>query len=197
MRRTLPALATRLNARDRRDAQRDACSRYHRQFHRPSFASMPRRIARRRSPIHGNGVFALVDIPKGTEVVEYRGRRMTHAQVDRLYANVPDNGHTFLFTLNDRYVLDANFGGNIARWINHSCMPNCQAVIEEDEGGDRRKDRVLIETIRPLRAGDELTYDYGIDVGERITPRLKQLWACRCGARRCIGTMLKPKRRRG
>ena len=63
---------------------------------------MPRRITLRRSPIHGNGVFAVTDIPKGTELVEYRGRRMTHAQIDRKYANVPDNGHTFLFTLNDK-----------------------------------------------------------------------------------------------
>lgn len=157
---------------------------------------MPKRITLRRSPIHGNGVFALTDIPKGTELLEYRGRLMTHAAIDRKYAKVPDNGHTFLFTLNDEYVLDANVGGNIARWINHSCKPNCQAVIEENEDGDKRKDRVLIETIRPLRAGDELTYDYGIDVGERITPKLKQLWACRCGARNCIGTMLKPKRSR-
>jgi SET domain-containing protein len=151
---------------------------------------MPKRIALRRSPIHGNGVFALVDIRKGTELLEYRGRRMTHGQIDRLYADTTDNGHTFLFTLNDRYVIDANFEGNIARWINHSCKPNCQAVIEEDEGKDRRKDRVLIETIRPLRAGEELTYDYGI-----LTPRLKEIWACRCGAPRCIGTMLKPKRK--
>ncbi|HKP66155.1 MAG TPA: SET domain-containing protein, partial [Casimicrobiaceae bacterium] len=134
---------------------------------------MPKRITLRRSPIHGNGVFALTDIPKGTELVEYRGRRMTHKAIDRKYADVPDNGHTFLFTLNDDYVIDANVDGNLARWINHSCKPNCQAVIEESEDGDRRKDRVLIESIRPLRAGDELTYDYGIDVGERITPRLK------------------------
>jgi hypothetical protein len=157
---------------------------------------MPKRITLRRSPIHGNGVFAVTAIPKGTELVEYRGRLTTHAQIDRKYARVPDNGHTFLFTLNDDYVIDANVGGNLARWINHSCKPNCQAVIEEDEDGDRRKDRVLIESIRPLRPGDELTYDYGIDVGERITPRLKQLWACRCGSPRCIGTMLKPKRSR-
>ncbi len=156
---------------------------------------MPKRIALRRSPIHGNGVFAVTDIPKGIELLEYRGRRMTHAQIDRLYADTTDTGHTFLFTLNDRYVLDANFDGNIARWINHSCRPNCEAVIEEDEGKDPRKDRIKIQTIRALRAGDELTYDYGIDVGERLTPRLKKLWACRCGSSRCIGTMLKPKRK--
>ena len=157
---------------------------------------MPRRIAARRSPIHGNGVFALVDIPAGTELIEYRGKRLTHAQADRLYANTSDTGHTFLFTLNERYVIDANSEGNIARWINHSCAPNCRAVVEEDEGGDRRRDRVLIETLRPLRAGEELTYDYGIVLEERLTPRLKAIWACRCGARGCVGTMLKPKRRR-
>jgi len=156
---------------------------------------MPKRIAARRSPIHGNGVFALVDIPAKTELIEYRGKRLTHAQADRLYANTSDTGHTFLFTLNEKYVLDANADANIARWINHSCAPNCRALLEEDEGGDRRKDRVLIESLRPLRAGEELTYDYGITLEERLTPRLKAIWACRCGSPRCIGTMLRPKRK--
>ena len=68
--------------------------------------TMPRRIALRRSPIHGNGVFALTDIPKGTEIIEYRGRRMTHAQIDRVYANVTDNGHTFLKL---HLLLEVNF----------------------------------------------------------------------------------------
>lgn len=157
--------------------------------------SMPKRIAARRSPIHGNGVFALVDIPAKTELIQYRGKRLTHAQADRLYANTSDSGHTFLFTLNDKYVIDANSEGNIARWINHSCKPNCRAVVEENEAGDARKDRVLIETLRPLRAGEELTYDYGIVLDERLTPRLKAIWACRCGASKCVGTMLKPKRK--
>ncbi|MFC4819320.1 SET domain-containing protein [Dokdonella ginsengisoli] len=156
---------------------------------------MPRRIAARRSPIHGNGVFALTDIPAGTELIEYRGKRLTHAQADRLYANTSDTGHTFLFTLNDKYVIDANSEGNIARWINHSCKPNCRALLEEDEGGDPRKDRVLIESLRALRPGEELTYDYGIVLEERLTPRLKAIWACRCGARKCVGTMLRPKRK--
>lgn len=156
---------------------------------------MPRRIAARRSPIHGNGVFALMPIPAHTEIIEYRGRRLTHAQADRLYANTSDSGHTFLFTLNDKYVLDASHEGNIARWINHSCAPNCRALLEEDARGDRRKDRVLIETLRPLTAGEELTYDYGIVLAERLTPRLKAIWACRCGAPRCSGTLLKPKRK--
>jgi len=156
---------------------------------------MPKRIAARRSPIHGNGVFALVDIPKGIELIEYRGKRLTHAQADRLYANTSDSGHTFLFTLNDEYVIDATSEGNIARWINHSCKPNCRALLEEDEGGDRRKDRVLIETLRPLRVGEELTYDYGIVLEERPHPRLKAIWACRCGSKGCSGSLLKPKRK--
>jgi SET domain-containing protein len=156
---------------------------------------MSRRIAARRSPIHGNGVFALVDIPAATELIEYRGKRLTHAQADRLHANTSDSGHTFLFTLNDKYVIDANSEGNIARWINHSCKPNCRALLEEDADGDRRKDRVLIETLRPLRAGEELTYDYGIVLEERLTPRLKAIWACRCGAKACTCSLLRPKRK--
>jgi SET domain-containing protein len=156
---------------------------------------MPKRIAARRSPIHGNGVFALVDIPAHTELIEYRGRRLTQAQADRMYANTSDSGHTFLFTLNDKYVIDASSEGNIARWINHSCAPNCRALLEEDEDGDGRRDRVLIETLRPLRQGEELTYDYGIVLEERLTPRLKAIWSCRCGARKCTGTLLKPKRK--
>ena len=106
------------------------------------------------------------------------------------------SGHTFLFTLNESYVIDANVDGNVARWINHSCVPNCRAVVEENQEGRRRLDRVLIETLRDIRAGEELTYDYGINLGERLTPRLKRIWQCHCGHPECIGTMLKPKRAR-
>ena len=156
---------------------------------------MARRVVLRRSPIHGKGVFALTDIPAKVELLEYRGQRLTHAQADRHYADTTESGHTFLFTLNDRYVIDANIGGNVTRWINHSCAPNCRAVVEEAAGQDRRRDRVLIETLRPIRRGEELTYDYGIVLSERVTPRLQKIWMCRCGARRCSGTMLRPKRK--
>ncbi|MEO8670917.1 MAG: SET domain-containing protein-lysine N-methyltransferase [Tahibacter sp.] len=155
---------------------------------------MSRRIVARRSPIHGNGVFANAAIPAGITLIEYRGRLLTHAQADRHYPGNSGSGHTFLFTLNERYVIDANVGGSIARWINHSCVPNCQAVLEEDGDGDRRKDRILIESIRPIEAGEELFYDYGITLAERHTARLKAIWACRCGASDCSGTLLKPKR---
>lgn len=155
---------------------------------------MPKSIIVRRSAIHGNGVFAARKLPAGQEVIEYRGRKITHKQADKHYAGGADTGHTFLFTLNDKYVIDGDDGGNAARWINHSCVPNCQPFLVEHDSGDPTKDRVVIEAIRPIRPGEELTYDYGITLEERHTPRLKKIWECRCGNPECSGTMLKPKR---
>ena len=155
---------------------------------------MPRRYVARRSPIHGNGVFATAPIRKGEEILEYKGTLMTHAEADDMYGDGGETGHTFLFTLNDAYIIDANRKGNTARWINHSCAPNCQAWIVEHASGDPRRDRIMIESRRDIRAGEELTYDYGITLQERQTEKLKRLWACRCGARRCTGTLLKPRR---
>ena len=155
---------------------------------------MPRKIVARKSPIHGNGVFAVAPIRKGERVIEYKGRRRTHDEVDSDTGGDVDSGHTFLFTLNDDWVIDASYEGNDARWINHSCDPNCEAVIDEDEGGDTRKDRVFIEAIRDIRPGEELSYNYGITLAERHTPRLKKIWACLCGSPKCTGTMLQPKR---
>jgi len=156
---------------------------------------MPAKIATRRSPIHGNGVFAIAPIRKGERLIEYKGQRRTHEDVDEGETGDVESGHTFLFTLNDEYVIDANHGGNSARWINHSCKPNCEAVLEEADGDDRTKDRVFIEAIRAIKPGEELTYDYGITLDEPHTARLKKIWACRCGEKGCTGTMLKPKRR--
>jgi uncharacterized protein len=141
----------------------------------------------RNSVIHGRGVFAARKIPKGTRVIEYRGQRFTHKEVDRRYANADDNdNHTFLFELDDTWVIDAAVRGNAARWINHGCSPNCETV--EEDG------RIFIEAIRDIRRGEELTYDYNITLEERHTPRMKRIWACLCGARRCRGTMLAQKR---
>ncbi|MDR1075986.1 MAG: SET domain-containing protein-lysine N-methyltransferase [Xanthomonadaceae bacterium] len=156
---------------------------------------MARRIVARKSPIHGNGVFAVAPIKKGERVIEYKGRRCTHEEIDQARGGDIESGHTFLFTLNDDYVIDAALEGNDARWINHSCAPNCEAVTDEAEGEDRRKDRIFIEAIRDIAPGEELTYNYGITLSERHTPRLKNIWACRCGAPECTGTMLQPKRK--
>lgn len=160
----------------------------------PKSKSEPKKIEARLSPIHGNGVFATAAIKKGERVVRYKGTLRTHDEVDQEYGDEDENGHTFLFTLNDDYVIDANTGGNIARWINHSCKPNCESEIEENAKGKRHKDKVFIHAMRDIKAGEELTYNYGIVLDEPHTSKVKKLWACKCGARNCTGTMLQPKR---
>jgi SET domain-containing protein len=155
---------------------------------------MTRRIVARRSPIHGNGVFAVASIKKGEEIIEYKGTLMTHDDADEMYGDGGETGHTFLFTLNDDYIIDANRKGNIARWINHSCNPNCEAFVEENEKGKTRKDRVIIQAKRNIKPGEELTYDYGIVLEVPHTARLKKLWVCLCGSPKCTGTLLKSKR---
>ena len=135
-----------------------------------------KKIEARDSGIHGKGVFATADIAAGERIIRYTGTLRTHDEVDEEYGGEEENGHTFLFTLNDDYVIDANISANVARWINHSCDPNCEAVLLEDAGGDPRRDRIVIESIRPIAGGEELTYNYGIVLDERHTPKLKKLW---------------------
>jgi SET domain-containing protein len=144
----------------------------------------------RHSPIHGTGVFAARDIAANEEIIEYAGRRITQAQADAEYPE--DNGHTFLYLLNDHWLIDAGVDGNDSRWINHSCDPNCEVWLIEDEGGDPAKDRLVIESMRAIRAGEELTYDYGVVNDEPLTEAEKALWTCRCGSPKCRGTMLEP-----
>ncbi len=152
---------------------------------------MTNSIIARRSPIHGTGVFARRKLAAGSHVIQYEGRLITHGQADKEYGDGGETGHTFLFTLNSRYIIDANVGGTDARWINHSCDPNCQAVLVE--GKSRKYDEVHIEALRDIKRGEELTYDYGITLEVRHTARLKKIWECRCGSPKCTGTMLKSK----
>lgn len=136
------------------------------------------------SPIHGRGVFATRTIRKGETIIEYRGRRTSYEEACEGPDSDSDNPyHTFLFSLDDGRVIDASVRGNAARWINHSCAPNCDTY--EDDGG-----RVFIEARRTIRAGEELAYDYHLQHDGPIGPRLRKRYACRCGARRCRGTML-------
>ena len=157
---------------------------------------MSPRFTARRSPIHGNGVFASAAIGEGELVIRYQGALITHEQADTLYGDGGESGHTFLFTLNEHYIIDGNRSANTARWFNHSCNPNCHAVVDESTSGDPRRDKVLIEALRDIAPGEELTYDYGIVLEVPHTARMKKLWQCRCGAERCTGTLLKPKRRK-
>jgi len=171
------------------------CLEIHMPYSMPSTRANAK-LQLRRSNIHGNGVFAIKPIAKGERLVRYMGLLRTHDEVDAAYGGREETGHTFLFTLNEEYVVDGNIKGNIARWINHSCEPNCEAVIEPDDKGRAQRDKIFIEALRRIRAGEELTFNYGITLTERHTPKLKQLWGCRCGATTCTGTMLQPKRKR-
>jgi uncharacterized protein len=151
-----------------------------------------KRFVVRRSPIHGRGVFARIDIPAGARLLEYCGERISPARAFDRYGDNTTVGHTFLFTLNAHYLIDGNTNGNSARWINHSCDPNCEARIYVNINGDEERDRLFIESIRDIHAGEELSFDYGIELsGERHTAKNKKTWACSCGATNCSGTMLK------
>jgi len=149
----------------------------------------PDMIQVRRSRLHGRGVFARRRIRKGTRIIEYLGDRVSHREADRRYEHRPvTDNHTFLFIVDRAVVIDAGSAGNHARYINHSCDPNCESVIE-----DRR---VFIEAIRSIEAGEELTYDYQIGRDRDDPPNVDQIFACRCGARGCRGSMLWPARRK-
>jgi SET domain-containing protein len=142
-----------------------------------------RRLAVRKSAIHGRGVFALRAIPKGTRIIEYKGKLISDKEADRRYGRIQEHSaHTMLFSVDDGMVIDATRHGNSARWINHSCSPNCE--IEEENH------RIFIEARRDIGPGEELAYDYNLQIGERHTKKAKREHACFCGARRCRGTML-------
>src|SRR5512132_3924931 len=111
----------------------------------------------RGSPIHGLGAFARVDIPKRTRIIEYTGEKISNAEADRRYDDEKmSRHHTFLFILNKKQVIDANYGGNESMYINHSCDPNCETFIP--------RGRIWIESMRDIKAGEELTYDYMYDM---------------------------------
>jgi len=151
-----------------------------------------KKIVVRNSRIHGRGVYAARKIKEGERVIEYRGERISWKEADRRPPSDPDDPHhTFFFSLDDgKHVIDANVGGNAARWINHSCEPNCET--EESEDG-----RVFIQAVRNIRKGEELLYDYSLIVDERLTKTLKKQYECRCGSDDCRGTMLELKRKKG
>jgi SET domain-containing protein len=137
----------------------------------------------RHSPVHGYGVFAARRIRKGTTVIEYLGERVSHAQADARYEDKdPNDNHTFLFTVDAKTVIDAGVNGNDARYINHGCDPNCESTT--------LKKRIYIEAIRTIQPGEELSYDYQIQRDSDDAPNVDEIYACRCGAKTCRGSML-------
>jgi SET domain-containing protein len=146
-----------------------------------------RRIQVRKSGVHGKGVFAAAPIKKGEVLIEYKGEVISWKEALRRHPHDPkDPDHTFYFHIDDKHVIDAKFGGNAARWINHACTPNCEA--------DELDGRIFIKALRAIAPGTELFYDYGLIIDEPYTKKLKKQFECRCGTKGCRGTMLAPKR---
>ena len=121
-------------------------------------------IRKRRSRIHGWGVYATSMIPKNKRIIDYTGEKISNQESLRRERRYIRRGHIWCFKLTNRTVIDAGVGGNIARYINHSCKPNCYVEIS---GG-----RIWIRAARTIAKGEELTYHYNTDGDASI--------ACRC-----------------
>ena len=123
------------------------------------------RIVRRRSTVHGYGVFAAEPIATHARIIDYAGELIRNdEECEAREARYLADGRTWIFKVNRAWSRDANVGGNIARFINHSCAPNCRFEIVDKT--------IWIKAARPIRRGEELTYDYSI-IGSRTIP-------CRC-----------------
>jgi hypothetical protein len=112
-------------------------------------------LERRRSSIQGWGVFTLSPISKNTRIVDYAGEKITNRESLKRESLYMKRGRIWCFKLNSRYARDAAVGGNVARFINHSCTPNCHTEVAGDT--------VWIRASRNIAPGEELTYDYCTD----------------------------------
>lgn len=158
----------------------------HRSSHRAS--SLRRRYEVRTSSMHGKGVFACATILAGEKIIEYKGERIAWEEaVERAESAGHAIGHTYFFSLADGRVIDGASKGNAARYINHSCEPNCEP-LEHDNG------RVYIYALRDIEAGEELSYYYALIYEGRHTVSVKRAFPCYCGAPTCSGSMLAPKK---
>jgi uncharacterized protein len=147
-----------------------------------------RRIQLRKSGVHGKGIYAVLPLKKGEIIIEYKGEIISWPEALERHPHDPANpDHTFYFHVDDHNVIEGKYGGNLSRWINHACTPNCEA--EEIDG------RIFIKALRAIKPGTELFFDYGLVIEERYTAKLKKQFECRCGTKGCRGTMLAPKRR--
>jgi hypothetical protein len=144
----------------------------------------PPYVELRKSSIHNTGVFAIKDIPKGTKVIQYMGERIAKKESERRYErtlsehknNSSENGAVYIFELDDRFDLDGNVPYNTAKYINHSCDPNCEAINIDGE--------IWICAIRDIRKGEELSYNYGYSLDDF------EEHPCHCGSHNCIGYII-------
>lgn len=130
----------------------------------------------RKSAIQGRGVFAARGIAKGQRLIEYKGTRRRWACYD------DDQDYVCLFDVGRGLVVDPRQNGNIARYINHSCDPNCEAVL--DNG------RIYIESLRAIAKGEEITYDYALTFERPPSKRDMERYRCYCRGANCRGTLL-------
>jgi uncharacterized protein len=140
-------------------------------------------FAKRRSKIHGLGVFATRRIRAGRMLIPYLGQILTKADVRSRYMDDDaDDPHTFLFSLGGNRVVDASVGGNNARFINHSCDPNCESELLDGV--------IWIRALKNIQPGIELTYDYSLQIPKRALRSRRNHYTCHCGTAKCRGTML-------
>lgn len=136
------------------------------------------------SRIHGTGVFAKRGIPKGTRIIEYKGERIERAVVAQRIQQGLTSG-IYILNVNDTEVIDGELGGNNARFVNHSCNPNCEVYVFDDTP--------YIYAARDIRRFEELTFDYKLQSisGQTLSPKKKrELYPCHCGANQCRGTLI-------
>jgi SET domain-containing protein len=126
-------------------------------------------------------VFAVAPLEPEEEVIDYGGEIVEWEELQRRHEE-REPGHTFLFDLGDGWVIDGGSNGNAARWINHGCEPNVEAVI------DGR--RVVITAVRPIQPEEELLLDYRLTIDTEPTDEDRERYACACGSPTCRGTML-------
>jgi uncharacterized protein len=126
------------------------------------------------SRIHGDGLFAAIDLKKGMRILRYTGEKIPREESDRRLAA----GNVYIFGLDEAYSIDGQDLGNTARYINHSCDPNCQT--------EQCNHTIWIVAIRDIQEGEELTYNYGYEFKEQDND------PCHCGAKHCCGYILAP-----
>ncbi|MFC5049503.1 SET domain-containing protein [Rubritalea spongiae] len=133
----------------------------------------------RNSEIHGRGVYATQDIENETQIIEYIGEYIDKDESEKrawdqaAVAEETGDAAVYIFTLDKKWDIDGNVPWNDARLINHSCDPNCEAWIEEDQ--------IFIYALRDIKKGEELTFDYGFDI------ECYEDHPCRCGSENCVG----------
>ena len=142
-----------------------------------------------KSGIQGKGAFATRTIRKGQRIIEYTGEHIDNDEADRRYDDEKmKRHHTFLFIVDDKEIIDGAVNGNDSQFINHSCDPNAEAVIEGK--------RIFIYALRTIRPGEEIAYDYQYERTDEHTEEDEKFYKCLCGSPKCRGSILAPPKKK-